>query len=267
MPNDGAIGLFDSGLGGLTVFREVAETLPAETVIYYGDTAHVPYGSRSVEELIYFAGSIVDYLAEQNVKYIILACNTSSALSLPLLRKTCPLPMMGLIQPGAAEALRLTENKRVGVMATEVTVRLGAYEEALKALDGQIQVFSRATPLLVPLVEAGKTAASATVSAVRESLSPWRGAGIDTMLLGCTHYPFLAELIANQLGPGVRLANPAGATVRAAAQEMAGLGLLAAGGGAPPQHRFVVSGDPEDFRQKARLFLGRDLGPVTRVVL
>ncbi|OPX90159.1 glutamate racemase [Pelotomaculum sp. PtaB.Bin117] len=266
MDNGGAIGLFDSGIGGLTVFREVNRMLPDESVIYYGDTAHVPYGSRSVEELIYFAGRIVAYLAEQRVKYVIFACNTSSALSLPVLKKLYPLPMMGLVQPGAAEALRLTRTGRIGVIATEVTIKTKAYEETLKALDGNVDVISRAAPLLVPLVEAGDTDTNEAAGAVRESLSPLRGTGIDTLILGCTHYPFLAGLIAAEMGPEVRLVDPAGATVRAAAREMTGLGLLTAGG-ATPTHRFVVSGDPEDFREKARLFMGKDIGPVARVVL
>jgi len=264
--NGGAIGLFDSGIGGLTVFREVNRMLPDEPVVYYGDTAHVPYGPRSVEELIYLAGRIVAYLVDQGVKYIIFACNTSSALSLPVIKKRYSLPMMGLVQPGAAEALRRTRNRRVGVIATEATVRTRAYEKALKTLDSNIKVFSRATPLLVPLVEAGEADAPAAAVAVRESLSTLRGTGIDTLILGCTHYPFLAGLMAAEMGPGVRLVDPAGATVRSAVKEMYRLGLLTAGGAAPA-HRFVVSGDPEDFREKARRFIGRDIGPVARVEL
>jgi len=264
--NGRAIGLFDSGVGGLTVFREVNRILPDESVIYYGDTAHVPYGSRSVEELIYFAGRIVAYLVEQKIKYVIFACNTSSALSLPVLKKNYSLPMMGLVQPGAAEALRLTRSGRVGVIATEVTIKTGAYEETLKAIDGKVKVVSRAAPLLVPLVETGDTNTQTAADVVRESLSPLRRAGIDTLILGCTHYPFLEGLIAAEMGPEVRLVDPAGATVRAAAEEMAGLGLLTAGGAAPA-HRFVVSGDPEAFREKARHFMGKDIGPVARVEL
>ncbi|MCG9968719.1 glutamate racemase [Pelotomaculum terephthalicicum JT] len=266
MNNGGAIGLFDSGIGGLTVFREVNRILPNESVVYYGDTAHVPYGSRSFEELIYFAGRIVAYLVEQKIKYVIFACNTSSALSLPVLKKIYSLPMMGLVQPGAAEALRLTRNRKAGVIATEVTIKTRAYEKALKALDGNVEVVSLAAPLLVPLVETGDPNTQPAAAVVRESLAPLRGAGIDTLILGCTHYPFLKGLIASEMGPEVRLVDPAGATVRSAAKEMAGLGLLAAGG-AVPAHRFVVSGDPEAFREKARLFMGSDIGPVARVAL
>jgi len=263
---NGAIGLFDSGVGGLTVFREVNRIFPDEPTIYYGDTAHVPYGPRRAEELIHFADRIVAYLAGQGVKYIIFACNTSSALSLPVLKKRYPLPMMGLIQPGAAEALRWTRSRKVGVIATEATVRTGAYEKELKALDGDVEVFSRAAPLLVPLVEAGETHTPAAARAVRESLAPLREAGVDTLILGCTHYPFLADLMAAEMGAGVQLVDPAGAAARVAGEEMSGLGLLGAGG-AGPAHRFVVSGDPESFREKARRFLGRDVGPVARVEL
>lgn len=270
MSNEGAIGLFDSGLGGLTVFREVRKALPGETVIYYGDTAHVPYGARSVPELIELAGRIMAFLVQQKCKYIIFACNTSSALSLPLLRQRYDLPMIGLIEPGAAAAWRLTRNKKVGVMATAVTVQTGAYEKALLAWDSGLKVISRATPLLVPLVESGALDAAAAATVVRESLLPWRDTGIDTMLLGCTHYPFLTHLITAELGPEVRLVDPAGATVDKAVQEMTALGLMrseAAAAATRSGHRFVVSGDPEDFREKAHLFMGRDIGPVRRVVL
>jgi len=262
----GAIGLFDSGIGGLTVFREVSRILPDESTIYYGDTAHVPYGPRSAEELIHFADRIVAYLVGEGVKYIIFACNTSSALSLPVLKKRYPLPMMGLIRPGAAEALRRTRSRKVGVIATEATVRTGAYEKELKALDGGIKVFSRATPLLVPLVETGDTHTPAAAQTVQESLFPLRGTGIDTLILGCTHYPFLAEWIATVMGPCVHLVDPAEVAVRMAGEEMSRLSLLNTGCVAPV-HRFVVSGDPEAFRDKARRFMGRDVGPVTRVVL
>ena len=259
--DDRPIGLFDSGLGGLTVFRELEKLLPAESVIYFGDTANVPYGSRRPDELLELADKIVSYLTRQGVKYIIFACNTSSALSLPVLKKRYPTPMLGVIEPGAIEAARLTRNKRIGLMATEATVNSGAYLRVMENIDGAIKLLSGATPLLVPLVESGESNSPVRADVVRESLAPWYGSGIDTMLLGCTHYPFLAETITAQLDPGVRLADPAGAAVRAAMEEMSELGLLSAGGRAP-RRRFVVSGDPEDFRRKAKLLTGNDPGLV-----
>lgn len=266
MNNSGAIGLFDSGIGGLTVSRVVNTILPDEPTIYFGDTAHVPYGQRSADELLGFADKIVSYLAGQGVKYIIFACNTSSALSLSELSSRYPLPMIGLIQPGVAEALRLTRNGKVGVIATEATVRSGAYEKELRKRDSSIEVCSQAAPRLVPLVEAGELDTPVVIKAVRQYLAPLREAGIDTLILGCTHYPFLAGLIAGEMGPGVQLVDPAEATVRLAAVEMARLGLLSAGG-ASPVHCFFVSGEPQDFREQARRFLGRDVGPVTKVEL
>ena len=255
------IGLFDSGLGGLTVFREVNRLLPAESVIYFGDTANVPYGSRQVDELIDLADRIVSFLTQEGVKYILFACNTSSALSLPVLRKIYHLPMLGIIEPGAAEAASVTLNKHIGVMATEATINSGAYPLALEGIDRELRVLGRATPLLVPLVESGEADPTIRAGIVRESLAPWQGSGIDTMLLGCTHYPFLTETIAAQLDPGVRLIDPANAAVKAAIKEMSALDMLAAKDQLP-QRRFIVSGDPEDFRLKAVQLTGLDLEQV-----
>lgn len=257
----GAIGLFDSGIGGLSVAVEVYRQLPAESTVYYGDTAHVPYGPRSAGELIRFAARIVSFLESQGVKYIIFACNTSSSVSLPVLQERCTVSMIGLIKPGVAEALRKTVNRRVGVIATEATIKSGAYQRELKRLDENVQVFAQAAPRLVPLVEAGKADTREAAGAVREYLAPLKKAGIDTLILGCTHYPFLTRLIAGELGPGVRLVDPASATVREAKEEMLRLGLAAE---EPPaaEHRFFVSGDPAAFRTAARRFLGWDIGPV-----
>lgn len=266
MNNSRAIGLFDSGVGGLTVSRVVNKILPAEAIIYYGDTAHVPYGQRSAEELLGFADKIVSFLAGQGVKYIIFACNTNSALSLPVLAKKYPLPMIGLIKPGVAEALQVTRNGRVGVIATEATVRSGAYEKEIKRQNSSIEVYSQAAPLLVPLVEAGELDTPAVAAAVRQYLAPLRQAGIDTLILGCTHYPFLAGLMAQEIGPGVQLVDPAMSTVREAAGEMSRLGLLSPSG-ICPEHRFFVSGDPQVFQNIARQILGKDVGPVTRAEL
>lgn len=266
MDTGGAVGLFDSGIGGLSVAMEVYRQLPAESTVYYGDTAHVPYGPRSPGELIRFADRIVTFLEGQGVKYIIFACNTSSSLSLPILHERSTVPMIGLIRPGVTEVLRKTVNRKVGVIATEATIKSGAYERELKWLDKSIEVFNRAAPRLVPLVEAGETDTPEAAEAVREYIAPLKKAGIDTLILGCTHYPFMARLIAGELGPGVRLVDPASATVGEAKEELRRLGLAAAGAAAA-EHRFLVSGDPEAFRIVARRFLGKDIGPVGRVEL
>ena len=245
-----AIGLFDSGVGGLSVAKEVYRQLPAESTVYYGDTAHVPYGPRNSAELIRFTEQITAFLERQGVKYIMFACNTSSSISLPVLRERFKVRMIGLIRPGVAEA----------------TIRSGAYAQELKGMGQNIEVYSQAAPRLVPLVEAGRTETKEIVQALREYLFPLKEAGIDTLILGCTHYPFLSRQITDELGPGVQLVDPASATVRAAKEELRSLGL-AANGMNPTGHHFYVSGEPEAFRAAAGRFLNRDIGPVKQVIL
>jgi len=262
----GPIGLFDSGIGGLSVAMEIYRQLPAESTIYYGDTAHVPYGPRSAGELIRFADRIVSFLEGRGGKYIIFACNTSSSVSLPLLQGRHAVPMIGLIEPGVTEALRKTVNRRVGVIATEATIKSGAYQRELKRLGRDVHLFVRAAPRLVPLVEVGKTESGEAAAVVREYVKPLQEAGIDTLILGCTHYPFLARFMAAELGPAVRLVDPASATVRLAGEEMLRLGL-AVPDTVATEHRFFVSGDPEAFRAAVLRCLGRDIGPVVKAEL
>lgn len=266
MNRNAAIGLFDSGVGGLSVAREVYRQLPAESTVYFGDTAHVPYGPRSSKELIHFTGQITAFLQEQGVKYIVVACNTSSSVSLPVLRERCKVRLIGLIEPGVTEALGKTVNGKIGVIATEATIRSGAYEQGLKKLGKDIEVFSRAAPRLVPLVESGRIDALCVKEALRVYLFPLQQAGIDTLILGCTHYPFLSRQIEDELGSGVRLVDPASATVRAAKEELHRLGL-AAEGMSPARHCFYVSSGPAAFRAAAGQFLKGDIGPVQQVVL
>ncbi|HPZ44064.1 MAG TPA: glutamate racemase [Bacillota bacterium] len=266
MKRNAAIGLFDSGVGGLSVAVEIYRQMPAESTVYYGDTAHVPYGPRSAEELTRFTKRITDFLQGQGVKYIIAACNTSSSMCLPVLKESCKVPIIGLIEPGVKEALSKTVNGKIGVIATEATIRSGAYEHGLKKLGKDIEVYSQAAPRLVPLVETGRTDTYEVTEALREYLSPLQKAGIDTLILGCTHYPFLARQIEEELGPGVRLVDPALATVRAAKEELCRLGL-AINGVSPVSHCFYVSGRPDAFRAAAVRFLKKDIGPVKQVIL
>lgn len=266
MGKPGAIGLFDSGVGGLTVAEEIFRTLPGEPVIYFGDTANVPYGGRSVEELISFGDRIVSFLVEQGAKYIVFACNTSSAVSLETLSRRYPVPMMGLIRPGARAAVEATRRGRIGVLATEATIRSGAYTQAIHALAPHAEVFGMPAPRLVPLVEAGELDSPRTEAALREYLEPLHRQGIDCLLLGCTHYPFLGGLIRRLLGPGVVLVDPAAATVAEVRDDMARLGLL----GPPllnPQHRYYVSGDAVSFARAAALCTRRGPFAVDRLRL
>ncbi|HAP93120.1 MAG TPA: glutamate racemase [Desulfotomaculum sp.] len=266
MSDSRPVGLFDSGIGGLTVSREVFRLLPNEATVYFGDTAHVPYGSRRAEELIGFADQIIAFLILCNVKYIIFACNTNSSLSLPVMRRRYAVPMMGLVEPGARLAVELSANHRVGVIATEATVKSGAYQRAVRSLNPGITVFAQPAPRLVPLVEAGMSETREACESVSEYVQPLKSAGIDTLILGCTHYPFLVSCFQKCLGPEVKLVDPAAATVLAARDEIERLGLLNNLDGTP-RHRYFVSGDPEDFRQTARQFPGFDALLVQRVVL
>lgn len=262
-----AIGLFDSGLGGLTVVREIYRELPLESTVCFGDSAHVPYGSRTADELIYLADKIVAFLIKQRVKYIIFACNTNSSLSLSILRERYPVPMIGLVQPGAREALKVTRNRRIGVIATEATVQSGSYEKAIKALDKDVLVISQAAPKLVPMIEAGEVDTTGVRAAVKEYLAPLKEAGIDTLILGCSHYPFLSGIICEEMGPEVILVDPARAAVLEAKADLDARGLLNYFNGQKPQRQFYVSGDPESFQAGAGFFLEEPLPLVTKVEL
>jgi len=253
-----AIGLFDSGVGGLTVAEELFRQMPHEEIIYFGDTANVPYGGRPVSQLISFADRIINFLIQQGAKYIIFACNTSSSVSLQVMRERYPVPMMGLIEPGARAAARATRNGRIGVLATEATIRSGAYARAIQELLPGAQVLDMPAPKLVPLVEAGELASVRTETALHEYLDPLKRGGIDTLVLGCTHYPFLRGLICKILGPEITLVDPAAATVAAAYEEMKALGLLAFPVVSAPNHRFYVSGEAASFARVAGLCLQRE---------
>lgn len=254
-----AIGLFDSGVGGLTVARQIYRGLPGESTVYYGDTAHVPYGPRPPRELIQFADYIVDFLVKKGVKYIIFACHTTSSVALDTISKRYPVPMTGVVQPGARRAMELSANGRIGILATQATVNSQAYQQALAA-GGKVKVFAQAAPRLVPLVEAGRLHTGDTREALAAYLQPLVRQGIDTLLLGCTHYPFLTGLIQEILGPGVHLVDPAEATMEQVRESLQTLGLSA--GAKRTRHEYYVSGDPEQFRQGAKLFLGYNIPQV-----
>ncbi|MBO9539818.1 glutamate racemase [bacterium] len=246
------IGLYDSGLGGLSVAREVFRQLPEEAIAYIGDTARVPYGGRSVEELLSFNREILGILLDQGVKAVVVACNTSSAIALPVLDAECPVPILGLIEAGARAAA--TEGRRIGVIATEATIRSRAHLRAIEALEQPCQVFPLACPKLVPMIEAGIWEGPEAEATVYESLAPLLDAKLDTLIFGCTHYPFLRKVIAGILGDGVRLVDPAEEAVRALGDILAANELLATERKAP--HRIMVSGDPVDFLHSAKRLLG-----------
>lgn len=250
MPADTAhlpIGLFDSGVGGLTVARRLAELAPSESLLYFGDSARCPYGSRPLAEVRRFGLEILDILRTQGVKLVAVACNTSTAAGVPEAARDCPFPVLGIIEPGARLAAGASRSGRVGVLATAGTVQSGAYQKAIAAADPAIQVFAQGCPPLVPLVEAGQVDGPEAEAAVALCLAPLLAARVDTLVLGCTHYPALAPVIQRLAGPGVRLVDPAEQVAREAVAWLRKHDSLQAPG-ASGTRRFLTSGDPAQFR-------------------
>ena len=209
------IGVFDSGVGGLTVFREIMSQLPSERIVYFGDTAHVPYGSKSKETVTRYSEQIIRFLQSQSVKAIVVACNTASALAMEEIEKKYDIPMIEVIKPGAETAAKTTVNGRVGVIATEATIQSNIYSKYIKNLNQTIEITGKACPLFVPLVEEGLLHDSVTDEIAKRYLSELIALDIDTLILGCTHYPLIRETIAKIMGGSVKLVNPAYETARA----------------------------------------------------
>ena len=252
MKSASPIGLYDSGLGGLSVVREVFRQLPHEGVLYFGDTARVPYGGRSVEELVAFNREILGILLDRGAKAVLVACNTSSAVALDALDADCPVPILGLIEAGARAAVRC--GKRIGIIATAATIASGAHARAIASIRPDAEVLPIACPRLVPMIESGDWNSERAAAVVIESLAPLLDAELDALVLGCTHYPILSSLIQNIVGPGVKLVDPAQEAVRALGEILAGHELLAEPTNAP-SHQFLVSGDADAFAHNAtRLF-------------
>jgi glutamate racemase len=203
------IGVFDSGIGGLTVVKALRDLLPNEKISYLGDTARVPYGNKSAETVERYSLELAKILTKENAKVIVVACNTVSSVSIPKLRANVNVPVVGVIEPGAQAAIATTRNRHVGVIGTRATIRSGAYENALRALNTHVRVTSQACPLLVPLIEEGLLDDRLTDQAIARYLDPMIAAGIDTLVLGCTHYPLLAPAIARSLGNNIQLVDSA----------------------------------------------------------
>ncbi|MBB6673863.1 glutamate racemase [Cohnella nanjingensis] len=253
-----AIAVLDSGVGGLTVVKEVMRQLPREKILYFGDTARTPYGSRSAEQVTQFTREIVDYLAQFQPKMIVIACNTATAVALDDITSRVDIPVVGVINPGARAALGRTKTNVVGVIGTEGTIRSGAYVQALRRLSPHIEVVSQACPQFVPLVEDGNFRSRQTEQIVFESLSALRGSSIDSLILGCTHYPFLAETISEAMGPNVTLISSADETAREISTILQGHNQLA-GNDELPIHQFFCSGDPKKFQEIAQAWLGEQI--------
>src|SRR5438067_2577004 len=263
---DAPIGVFDSGVGGLTVLRALTARLPEEHTIYLGDTARVPYGTRSREVVTRYALLCARHLAAQGIKMLVVACNTVSADSLPALAEALPIPVVGVIEPGAQAAAARTRGGAIAVLGTPATVASGAYQAALRRLAPLSSVIARACPLFVPLAEEGWLEGDVPRLVAERYLGDLRRIGVDTVLLGCTHYPLLARTIADVLGPRVAIVDSADATAEAVASLMASREMLRPPGAAP-RHRTLCTDVPDRFRAVAERFLGRPVGVVELVDL
>jgi glutamate racemase len=250
-----AIGVFDSGIGGLTVAHAIIRRLPSESVVYFGDTARVPYGPKSPDTVRRYSQEIADYLQRQGVKAIVIACNTATAHALAMLRDTLSIPVIGVVEPGARAAVAATTSHRIGVIGTVGTIKSGAYERAIRALSPDAIITARAAPLLVPLVEEGWNEHPASRLVVDEYLQPFIAAEVDTLVLGCTHYPLLKPLLAEVLGPDVKLIDSAAETAAETARVLADNDIATDQADAV-SHRFIASDDPLMFLQLGQRFLG-----------
>jgi glutamate racemase len=249
------IGVFDSGIGGLTVLRSLERRMPGESLIYFGDTAHVPYGSKSPEAVARYSTAVARFLAAKGVKLLVVACNTSSAVALEAVRRAVKVPVIGVIVPGARAAAALGA-RRVGVIGTEATVRSGAYPRALRAAGSRARAESAACPLFVPLVEEGWWDGLVTETVARRYAAPLKRARVDALILGCTHYPVLKPVLSRVMGKGVRLVDSAEETAREAERELLRLGLRSSRKGRG-RREFYASDAPQRFLRLARRLLGR----------
>lgn len=264
------IGIFDSGIGGLTVARQIHKTMPNEDLVYLGDTARVPYGTKSPSTVVRFSCEDTQFLIQQNVKAVVVACNTASAWALPILEKKYALPIFGVILPGVRAALEKTRNQRIGVIGTGATIRSKAYSNGLLAGCDTAKVFARACPLLVPLVEEGWTNRGITRDILKEYLTPLRRHRIDTLILGCTHYPLLKPAIRAVVGPQIALVDSAESCARYVKERLEQLNLLAKSRRRVGTIQPFVTDEADRFGELAERFLGMscetawkvDLAPV-----
>ena len=257
--NASPIGIFDSGIGGLTVVRAVYERLPGESTVYFGDTARVPYGPKSPETVTRYSLENLDWLLKQGVKAVVIACNTSTAHALETLQRQSPVPVIGVIEPGARAAAASSREGPIGVIGTAGTIASNAYARAIQRSRPGVRVEQKACPLFVPLVEEGWFDHPAAELIAREYLEPLRAANVDTLVLGCTHYPLLKPLLQRVMGAEVRLIDSGEETAAAVEEALASAGLEAPAD-TKPTHRFAVSDDEARFRQVGARFIGERMG-------
>ena len=261
-----AVGIFDSGVGGLTVLREITRALPQEDTIYFGDTARVPYGTKSPETVTRYAREITSFLVRRDIKLLVVACNTASAVALPTLQRLFSIPVVGVIEPGARRAVEVSRSGRIGVIGTAGTIRSSAYTRAIKRLDPSAEVLTKACPLFVPLAEEGWVDNQVARLTAQTYLQELIDAGIDTLVLGCTHYPLLKPLLAEVMGSGVTLVDSAAETARTVAEILARKQCLRPDA-ETGNHHYYVSDIPAGFIRVGNRFLGERLGDVYQVNL
>ena len=265
-PNTRPIGIFDSGVGGLTVARSVRKEFPLEEIIYFGDTARVPYGNKSKETINRFSREIVDFLVEKKVKAVVIACNTASSFSLSFLQRNYNIPVVGVIAPGIRKAVSVSKNRKIGIIGTEATVTSGAYGRELnRVTDGSFRIFSASCPLFVPLVENRMTSGEITIKIAEKYLVPLKKRGLDTLVLGCTHYPMIKRVISGVM-KGVTLVDSSEAVAEELKRVLGAKQLLAEGSGKKGRMICYVSDDPRNFRKISGMFLGEEVA-VKKAVL
>ncbi|NRD76040.1 glutamate racemase [Bacillus sp. BRMEA1] len=261
-----AIGVIDSGVGGLTVAKEVMRQLPNEKIIYLGDTARCPYGPRTTREVKRFTWELTHFLLEKNMKMLVIACNTATAAALDEIREELSIPVLGVINPGARAAIKRTKNYRVGIIGTEGTVKSGAYEKALKSLNSKLYVRSQACPKFVPLVESGEYDGPIAMKIVNEALQPILDQNLDTLILGCTHYPLLEPLIKNVMGEKVNVISSGDETAREISAILQYNQLLAVNE-MEPEHEFFTTGSRWIFTKIASQWLETPITNVKKIKL
>jgi glutamate racemase len=260
------IGIFDSGVGGLTVLKEILRVLPDENTIYLGDTARVPYGIRSSETVIRYSFENTKFLSNKDIKLLVIACNTASSVSLDAIKSRVSIPVVGVIEPGAKAAVMATKSGKIGVIGTEATIKSSAYTKAIKAIDESVEVFGLACPLFVPLVEEGWTEGHVAAMVAEKYLSALQNKGIDTIVLGCTHYPLLKKVIADVMGSAVRLIDSAIEISQEIRVILEDLGMRRD----KKSHSFreyYVTDSPERFLKVGENFLGQRIEHIEKIVV
>lgn len=263
--NNGSIGVFDSGLGGLTAVKQIMKLLPNESIVYFGDTGRVPYGTRSKETILKYTHSDINFLLSHDVKIIVIACGTASSAALPHIKQEFDVPIVGVVDATGYEAVRVTKNKRIGIIGTTATINSGAYRKYIKNYDSEIETFEKACPLFVPLVENGHFDTPVTELVIDEYLRDIRDAGVDTLIMGCTHYPLLRAAISRYMGSDVQLISP-GEEVAKYLKKKLNSDLVHGSVADENQYQYYVSDSVENFEELGSIFLETKInGQVSKI--